>query len=146
MVNADHIRAVRNNNPGNVRIGTPWHGLMPREQMSPVQAAEAEFCVFLNAAMGFRAMAEIFHTYAWRDGVTTVAQATHRWAPPNENNTDAYVEAICDYCALLPDSTMPFPNGSEAQKASFLKAFSIHECGGWFFQMSDLYAGVEAAG
>lgn len=138
-------RAVRNNNPLNIRVGEPWQGLMPRGSMSPAQAAETEFCVFANAAMGFRAAAETFHTYALRDGVTTVAQAVHRWAPPNENNTSAYVQAVCDYCALLPVSTMPFPNGTDAQKATWLKAFSIHECGGWFFSMDDLYSGVRLA-
>ena len=40
------IRGYRNNNPGNIRVGAPWHGLIPRARMTPVQSAEAEFCVF----------------------------------------------------------------------------------------------------
>lgn len=137
------VRAVRNNNPGNIRVGTPWQGLMSRAQMTPDQAAEKDFCVFLTPVWGFRAMSEIFHTYFTKHGIRTIRQAITRWAPPNENNTDAYVKAVCDYTACGPDENFPF--GNEQHVASLLKAVSIHECGGWFFQLSDLYAGVEAS-
>lgn len=149
MTDAANIRAVRNNNPGNIRVGTPWQGLMLRAHMTPVQAAETAFCVFSSPAMGFRAMATIFHTYFTKDmdtagkKITTIRQAIGRWAPPNENNTDAYVKAVCDYTACGPDEG--FPYGDPAHMTALLKGVSIHECGGWFFQPNDLLAGVQAA-
>lgn len=143
-MNPADIRAVRNNNPGNIRVGTPWQGLMPRTQMSPEQAAETAFCVFLTPVWGFRAMAEIFKNYYRHDGVKTIREAIHRWAPPTENNTDAYVEAVCDYTAVAPDAPFPFV-GDPQHLAALLKAVSMHEAGGWFFSPADLLAGATDA-
>lgn len=143
MGNPAGLRSVRNNNPGNIRIGQPWQGLMPRAQMTPEQAAETAFCIFLTPVWGFRAMAEIFHTYA-REGVHTIRQAVTKWAPPNENNTDAYVQSVVDYTSFGPDDTFPF-TGAVTTQAALVKAFSIHEAGGWYFARADLIAGVSAA-
>lgn len=136
-------RAVRNNNPGNIRIGQQWRGLMPRSQMSPVQAAETEFCVFQSPMWGFRAMAEIFHTYNRADDVTSIRELVTRWAPPVENNTEAYIAAVAHDCALSPDAVFDFSD-SQAM-ADLCHAISVHECGGWFFKNDDLIHGVLAA-
>ena len=137
------IRAVRNNNPGNIRVGTAWQGLMPRAQMNPDQAAETAFCVFLSPQWGFRAMATIFHTYADRDGVTTLRGAISRWAPPTENNTGAYLQAVCQALSFTPDA--PFPFHDEPHLGALLQAVSIHEVGSWAFSEADMMAGVETA-
>lgn len=139
------VRAVRNNNPGNIRVGTKWQGLMPREQMTPEQATETSFCVFEDAVAGFRAMAEIFHTYYKRDGICTIKQAITRWAPPSENNTKAYVQSVCDYTGWAPDALFPFTEGSVTTQAALLKGVAIHEAGGWYFAQPDLIGGVQAA-
>jgi hypothetical protein len=131
------IRAVRNLNPGNIRHGQQW------QVLAAVQP-DPDFCTFTSAVMGFRAMAEIFHTYYTQDGIRTLRQAITRWAPPTENNTEAYVENVCDYTAWKPDVPFPF-YGSVATQAALLKAVSIHEAGGWYFQQADLLAGVQAA-
>ena len=136
------VRAVRNNNPGNIRIGAKWQGLMPLDQMTPEQVAEGEFCVFVSSAMGFRAMCQTLHTYHYAHGINTLREAITRWAPPSENNTEAYIKSVCDYTGIGPDQ--PFPFSDEQHMAALLKAISIRECGGWLFKMSDLYAGIEA--
>lgn len=137
------IRAVRNNNPGNIRIGTNWQGLMPRAQMNPAQAAETAFCVFLSAQWGFRAMATIFHTYNRKDGVKTIRAAISRWAPPNENNTAAYIVDVCNFTQVDPD--VPFDFDDQKEMAALLKAVSIHEVGCWAFNDLDCIDGVETA-
>jgi len=137
------IRAVRNNNPGNIRVGTNWQGLMPRSQMNPDQAAETAFCVFLSPQWGFRAMATIFHTYHNKDGVTTLRGMVSRWAPPNENNTGAYLNDVCNHALWMPDT--PFPFHDPDHMAICLKAFSIHEVGSWAFTDADVRAGVATA-
>lgn len=136
-------RAVRNNNPGNIRIGANWQGLMPREEMNPAQAAEPEFCVFLSPQWGFRAMATIFHTYADKDGVTTLRGAISRWAPPTENNTSAYLNHVCQLSTFMPDA--PFPFHDKNRLAILLKAVSIHEVGAWAFSDDDIIDGIETA-
>lgn len=137
------IRAVRNNNPGNINAGQSWQGLMPRAQMNPDQLAEPRFAVFLTPVWGFRAMAEIFHTYADKDKITTLRGAVSRWAPPTENNTGAYLNAVCGRLEFQPDA--PFPFHDAAHLAACLKAFSTQEVGSWAFSDADASAGVAAA-
>jgi hypothetical protein len=137
------VAAVRNNNPGNIRQGITWQGLMPRDQMSPAQAAETRFCVFQSPVWGFRAMATIFHTYADKDGVTTLRKAVARWAPRNENDTGAYEKDVCARLGRQPED--PFNFHDPAALAECIKAFSIHEVGSWAFNDADLHAGVASA-
>lgn len=138
-----HVRAVRNNNPGNIRVGINWHGLMDHAHMDPPQAAEKEFCVFQTPADGFRAMATIFHTYYKDHAIRTVRAAITRWAPPSENNTAAYVDAVAKYLRCGADD--PYPFLANAAMMELCHAVSVHEVGGWFFNGSDLVAGVNAA-
>ena len=137
------VRAVRNNNPGNIRIGAPWFGLQSRDHMTPEQAAETQFCVFSAPQWGFRAMATIFLTYARKDGVKTIRQAISRWAPPTENNTTAYVNDVCKQTGFDPDAIFNFSNPTNMR--ALCRYVSVHECGGWFFSLGDLMTGVEAA-
>lgn len=136
------VRAVRNNNPGNIRTGQHWQGLMPRSQMNVVQAAETEFCVFMSPMWGFRAMATIFHSYG-REGFTTIRHMIARWAPSIENNVSAYVADVAHQCDLSPDAEFDFTNSQSM--ADLCHAVSVHECGGWFFKEDDLLHGVLAA-
>lgn len=142
-MNVSNIRAVRNNNPGNIDRGQPWQGLMPVAQMNAAQAAETRFCVFLSAQWGFRAMATIFHTYADKDGIKTIRAAISRWAPPGENDTDAYVNAVCGSIGWGPDMAFDFHNPQHL--AALLKAVSTHEVGLWAFLDIDCLDGIETA-
>lgn len=142
-MDAANVRAVRNNNPGNIRVGTNWQGLMPRAQMNEAQAAETAFCVFLSPQWGFRAMATIFHTYNRVDGVKTLRAAIARWAPPTENNTGAYLNDVCNQIGFMPDALFPFDD--QQHMAALLKAVSIHEVGSWAFTDIDCLDGVETA-
>jgi len=87
-------RGIRNHNPGNIeRDGTRWQG------MAAVQT-DARFVVFSAPAWGIRAIARILITYQdkrrAKDGsrIDTVRKFISRWAPPAENNTDAYARAV----------------------------------------------------
>lgn len=140
---SDAARGVRNNNPGNVRIGAHWQGLMPRDQMTPEQVKEDEFCVFQAPKWGFRAMAIIFKNYARLYGVKTIREAISRWAPPSENDTEAYIKAVSDYVGVAPNDRYSFANRQNL--TGLLKAVSIHECGGWKFTISDVVEGVDLA-
>lgn len=135
-------RAFRNNNPGNIRTGAKWQGLMPRSQMNALQAQETEFCVFMTPMWGFRALATIFHSYS-REGHVTIREMISRFAPPAENDTEAYIDAVASYCGLSPDAVFDFSNSQSM--ASLCHAVSVHEAGAWMFKEDDLLHGVLAA-
>jgi len=87
-------RGIRNNNPGNIeRDGTRWQGMAARQ-------TDSRFVVFSEPKWGIRAIARILITYQDRrraaDGsrIDTVRKFISRWAPPVENNTDAYARAV----------------------------------------------------
>lgn len=82
-------RGVRNNNPGNLRWGDPWQGLVPAAQRT-----DKDFCQFVAPAWGIRAIAITLITYQDKHGLRTVLDVIARWAPPNENNTAAYIAAV----------------------------------------------------
>lgn len=80
-------RGVRNNNPGNLRKNdTEWQGL------SPVQT-DPDFFQFIDPKWGIRAMVKVLESYQ-REGICTIASAINRWAPPSENQTQAYIDEV----------------------------------------------------
>ena len=79
---------IRNKNPGNIKLGTNWDGLAD-EQSDPV------FCVFKEAVWGIRALVKILLTYRFHHKRFTVESIIERWAPPSENDTDAYIVFVC---------------------------------------------------
>lgn len=92
-------RGIRNFNPGNLRLSSvEWLGLSD-EQTDP------DFFQFVSPIYGIRAMARILKTYQ-REGVTTLQEAVGRWAPPSENDTQAYVQAVCQACGVNPGDTV----------------------------------------
>ena len=51
-VGPHHPRGIRNNNPGNIRIGDDWKGLAKADEMTTWQAKEQDFCVFSDPKYG----------------------------------------------------------------------------------------------
>lgn len=78
-------RGLRNNNPGNIRKdGTHWKG-----EVEP--SRDAAFKQFESMAWGYRAMFKCLNTYSRKYGLDTIRKMISRWAPPSENDTDAYI-------------------------------------------------------
>ena len=88
-------RGIRNKNPGNIKLGTDWDGLAS-EQTDPT------FCTFEEAVMGIRALMRILLTYRFTHKKTNVDSIISRWAPPSENNTEAYIKFVCDKMDVKP--------------------------------------------
>lgn len=80
-------RGIRNCNPGNIRHGDPWQGLAKDQP-------DKDFATFASAAYGIRALARTLITYQDKYGLRTIRQIIGRWAPPKENDTNAYVRAV----------------------------------------------------
>lgn len=148
MIDIAHIRAVRNNNPGNIRIGDPWFGLQEPADMTPEQATEHELCVYKTPPYGFRAMAVILKKYAQvlptiEGKFFCVEDIIARWAPPSENKTDAYVDAVCSRTGFQPRQPL---TADFVTFFALLKAISTQEVGVWAFNDADLTAGLQMAG
>ena len=83
------VRGIRNNNPGNIELGDEsWQGAVPIDQQT-----DDRFVQFISPEYGIRAMAKILDSYA-RRGIVTIADIISTWAPPNENDTSAYIRAV----------------------------------------------------
>ncbi len=83
---------IRNNNPGNLRS---WAG-MP---------TNGGFAVFPNPASGIGAMAKQLQLYGSR-GVDTIGGIVSKWAPPGENNTGAYIDAVSKQTGFAPNQKL----------------------------------------
>lgn len=104
-------RGIRNNNPGNIRWGDEWQGLVPKYQRT-----DKSFCQFISPEYGIRAMIVILRNYQSKYGLRTITGMIKRWAPPNENDTQAYIRSVikatgtdADKSINLTDSCKLFP-------------------------------------
>lgn len=127
-------RGLRNANPGNIRAGEKWHGL--------VGVDDAGFCIFDKPENGLRALCKVLLAYRDRHGLRTVEQIIGRWAPPNENNTPAYVAAVARELGVDPSTPLAFDLPCLANLAA---AITRHENGQQPYSRSMLEAGAAAA-
>jgi len=106
-------RGLRNNNPGNIRRGEAWQG------MAPVQS-DAEFVTFESPVWGIRAMNRILSTYYHTYGLKTVRDIISRWAPPAENDTPSYINAVANDMGVSPTATLRLPEQAPALTAAII--------------------------
>lgn len=95
-------RGLRNNNPGNIRRNSD----MFQGEVNP--SRDKEFKQFKTMAYGYRAMFKILSNYYRKYSLTTIRKMIGRWAPKNENNTDAYVSLVSSYSGIGPDDLISF--------------------------------------
>lgn len=88
-------RGIRNKNPGNIKLGTDWDGLAA-EQTDPT------FCIFDEAVMGIRALMRILLTYRFTHNKKNIDSIIRRWAPPSENDTEAYIKFVAKRMKIEP--------------------------------------------
>ena len=80
-------RGLRNNNPLNIRRGKDqWQGLR-------AQQTDASFCQFESLEYGWRAAFYLLtRTYYHKYRLYTIRKIISKWAPPNENLTETYIQ------------------------------------------------------
>lgn len=121
-------RGIRNNNPGNIRWGDPWQGLVPVEERT-----DDDFCQFVDPTWGIRAIARTLITYQDKrrsfDGtvIDTLREIIHRWAPPNENDTEAYIEFASKVTGFDPDDVLDLHRYEDIKPV--VEAIIRFECG-----------------
>ena len=107
---------IRNNNPGNLRPGHDWQGMVGENK---------GFVVFENIHYGIRALAmDLINKYL--RGLNTVEKIINVYAPPSENDTDSYIEAVCKRLVCLRDAPIKL---SKPLLIEFVKAIIMHENG-----------------
>lgn len=93
-------RGIKNCNPGNIRQSKVFY----QGEVQPSQ--DESFKQFRSMAWGYRAMFILLDTYSRRYGLNTIRGMISRYAPPTENNTEAYIAAICEWTGLKPDEVL----------------------------------------
>ena len=87
-------RGIRNNNPLNIRVGNKWLGEV-------MVKTDKDFEQFTDVKYGIRAAILILYRYVYKSGLHTIRDILHRWAPPVENNTKAYEQAVRKFIGKL---------------------------------------------
>jgi hypothetical protein len=128
-------RGEKNNNPTNIRhvIGTTWVG------QSDTQTDDA-FVQFTDPTYGIRACARILKSYQL-EGLLTLSEIIDRWAPPNENNSLAYVTDVCNRCELEPDD----PVNYQTSMPGIIKGIVWHENGECIYTDAQIQQGISLA-
>lgn len=111
-------RGIRNKNPGNLRHGSKWKGRC-KEQ------TDKSFIQFESFVYGIRALMKTLKTYFRKYHLTTIEQIIHRWAPTNENDTDAYIKFVCEQLNCQPDEDINL-NDKDVMIA-LAKAIALYE-------------------
>jgi hypothetical protein len=93
---------LRNNNPGNLRPlpgNTTWQGEIEPDRVN-------NFSRFSDVGWGLRAMITDITGDIVKDGLATIRKLTTEYAPPSENNTTAYINAVSKYMGIGPDQVL----------------------------------------
>lgn len=152
-------RGIRNNNPGNIRRGSSWKGLVPFlvDPTNNQRYYDKSFCQFQSMEYGVRALIVLIRTYFYKHKLCTIEKIIFRYAPLSENNSYSYINFVVGFCQMayeenfnysFPDveKVENFPNQESVLSLFYnpttptfvcrciIKAICQQECG---FQLSD---------
>lgn len=111
-------RGVRNSNPGNLRKSKDqWEGAI---------GDDGEFVIFDSPESGVRALAKNLQSYG-RQGYDSIEKIINRWAPPNENDTQSYIDSVVSATGIPATQSLDLSNPDTL--SSLAQAISFHETG-----------------
>lgn len=117
-------RGLRNNNPLNIRhSASRWQG-------ARVEQTDKAFVQFTSMAMGYRAAWRILETYfkhfEAQHKPFTPRNIIFRWAPPNENDSEAYLRRVCQLTNLAGNEALVRPSLARVEHTDY----NVHQpCG-----------------
>ncbi|MFP3862778.1 structural protein P5 [Pseudomonas sp. B21-047] len=127
-------RGVRNKNPGNIDYNprNAWQGQLGLEE----GVAKPRFARFDHPENGIRALGKLLINYRGKDGmpgvggkgIDTVLETINRWAPSNENDTQAYAAAVAKLLGVR--ATDPIDIKDPTTLREMVLGIIIHENGG----------------
>ena len=92
QTNTKVARGIRNNNPGNIRIGINWLGRV-------VPGKDLSFVEFKSMPYGVRALyIDLINKH--KSGLRTIRDIIYKYAPPTENLTNAYIASVAQSMKL----------------------------------------------
>lgn len=142
-------RGVRNNNPGNIDYNprNDWKGQLGLELGVP----KPRFARFDTPENGIRALGKLLLAYRGKDGmpgvggsgIDTVRETISRWAPGNENDTEAYISSVAKALCVQPNQVINVR--LPATLRGLVMAIIRHENGGEPHQDAVIDEGVRRA-
>lgn len=88
MAAQNQSRGLRNNNPLNIRHSKDnWKG-------KAAMQTDKSFVQFRSIEYGYRAALCLLRTYINKYKRNTIDSIVKAWAPPTENNTEAYINTV----------------------------------------------------
>ena len=112
---------IRNNNPLNIRRGkSRWQG----EALPQRGSGEGAFVQFSSMEWGIRAAFVLLRTYSIKYKANCIQDIVTRWAPPSENNTEAYIKNVCLWTGFGGLQRL-----TEEDWPALVRAMARQECG-----------------
>lgn len=99
-------RGYRNNNPLNLRHS-------PDTFKGEIKSTDKHFEQYQSIEYGYRAAFITLHTYLTKYGCNTIEKIIARFAPPNENDTQAYIAAVIKYSGIATDEALKATSGDK---------------------------------
>ena len=133
-------RAERNNNPGNLEYSpnNDWVGKLSRDK-----SIEKRFERFQTAAHGVRALAVLLQNYG-KSGINSIEGIVSKFAPKNENNTQAYIAALSKRLGVGGSDQLDLSDSNTL--AQLVRGISTHEAGSNYLSDQDVMSGLQMAG
>lgn len=111
-------RGIRNNNPGNIRVS--------KDQWEGMTGDDGSFIIFDSPESGVRALGKNLLSYG-RQGYDSIEKIINRWAPPNENDTQAYIDSVVAATGIPATQSLDLSDPDTL--SSLAQAISFHETG-----------------
>lgn len=111
-------RGIRNNNPGNIRVS--------KDQWEGTTGDDGAFVIFDSPESGVRALGKNLLSYG-RRGYDSIEKIINRWAPPNENDTQAYINSVVAATGIPATQSLDLSDPDTL--SSLAQAISFHETG-----------------
>ncbi|MFJ3112317.1 structural protein P5 [Pseudomonas putida] len=142
-------RGVRNKNPGNIDFNprNAWQGQLGIE----VDVARPRFARFDSPENGIRALGKLLINYRGKDGmpgvggpgIDTVRETVSRWAPGNENNTEAYIAAVTSKLGVKANDVINIKDVRTLRVV--VGAIIAHECANYRYPDAVFNEGIQRA-
>ena len=118
-------RGIRTNNPLNIRKGNNWRGERVNQKDNAFEEYEsmaygvrAGFILIKRYMSGYNGLTERFNT---------IEKIIRRWAPPTENATQKYIDAVAQETGISPSLKLSF---DDRRSMCAIVGAMIHvECG-----------------
>jgi hypothetical protein len=99
-------RGLRNNNPLNIRHNADVF-------QGETKGNDKSFKTFISMPYGYRAGFVVLHTYLTKHGLNTIEKKIARFAPPSENDTQAYIRTVVRYSGVAADEVLTAASGDK---------------------------------